>query len=104
MMTGPLQLTTFGGKLSLGAFLATINIFKEVGAELSEIYFELMEIQKSVGPLRKIAYFMNLETDLVPRMKINRCRRETGNQKRQEARKQSKSVQLTRSSMKGHAR
>jgi len=87
MMTAPLQVVTFGGFLSLGAFLATINIFKEMGVELAEIYMEIMEIQKSVGPLRKICHFMNLETDLVTRMNLNRRRRELGNASRMEARK-----------------
>jgi len=86
MMTAPFQVVTFGGPLSLGAFLATINIFKEVGVELAEIYKEFMEIQKSVGPLRKVSYFMNLETDLLNRMSINRMRRAKGNELRIAAR------------------
>jgi len=86
MMTAPFQVVTFGGPLSLGAFLATINIFKEIGVELAEIYREFMEIQKSVGPLRKISSFMNLETDLHVRMAINRMRRKQGTEKRLAAR------------------
>merc|ERR1719217_1291425 len=86
MMTAPFQVVTFGGPLSLGAFLATINVFKEIGVELAEIYKEFMEIQKSIGPLRKVCHFMNLETDLNQRMTINRERRTAGNEKRRRAR------------------
>jgi ABC-type multidrug transport system fused ATPase/permease subunit len=88
MAIAPFQVETLGlgGKLSLGAFLATINIFKEVGIELAEIYKEFMEIQKSVGPLRKVSHYMNLETDVRARMNINRMRRAQGGEKRLEAR------------------
>merc|ERR1719453_2421617 len=86
MMMSVSQVDTFGGTLSLGAFLATINIFKEVGVELAEVYKEFMEIQKSVGPLRKVSHFMNLQTDLETRMTINRMRRQQGNEKRLAAR------------------
>jgi len=90
MMISPSQLTAFGGTLSLGAFLATLNIFKEIGKELAEIYTEFMEIQGSIGPLRSVLYLMNLETDLQLRMSINRMRREQGEKQRQEARSSSK--------------
>lgn len=62
------------GSISLGLFLATINVFKEVGAEMSEIYYSFLEIQKSFGPLEKITHYMNLETDLVDRMRTIRKR------------------------------
>merc|ERR1712100_626009 len=54
-----------------------------------------MEIQKSVGPLRKLCYFMNLETDLETRMKLNRARRQLGNERRLEARQKRASVAKT---------
>jgi len=95
MMTAPLQVETFGGPLTLGAFLATINIFKEMGAELTEIYHEIMEIQKSIGPLCKLCHFMNLETDVESRMNINRSRRELGNKRRKQARQDSKASTST---------
>jgi hypothetical protein len=62
------------GALSLGAFLASINVFKEVGTEIEEIYLECMEVQLSFGPLTKITHYMNLETNLVRRMAIVRHR------------------------------
>lgn len=89
MMISPLQLKDFGGTLSLGAFLATLNIFKELGKESAEIYMEIMEIQRSIGPLRKVSTLMNLETDLVMRMMVNRSRRKEGETQRLVARRNS---------------
>eukprot|EP00928_Gymnodinium_smaydae_P011913 TRINITY_DN14356_c0_g1_i2.p1 TRINITY_DN14356_c0_g1~~TRINITY_DN14356_c0_g1_i2.p1 ORF type:complete len:873 (-),score=191.78 TRINITY_DN14356_c0_g1_i2:103-2721(-) len=86
MMLAPFQVETCGGTLTLGAFLATINVFKEIGVELSEIYEEVMEILKSLGPLLKVSTFMNYETELSDRMRINRMRRKVGHEKRMEKR------------------
>merc|ERR1719171_3209429 len=40
MVFGCTQVKTLGGTVSLGTFLATINVFKEIGVELQEIYIE----------------------------------------------------------------
>jgi len=72
--------------LKLGVFLATINIFKEIGAEIQEIYIETMEIQSSFGPLVKICTFMNMPLDLGDRKRINRKRRAQGREARAAAR------------------
>eukprot|EP00930_Biecheleria_cincta_P038868 TRINITY_DN2672_c0_g5_i1.p1 TRINITY_DN2672_c0_g5~~TRINITY_DN2672_c0_g5_i1.p1 ORF type:complete len:877 (-),score=125.12 TRINITY_DN2672_c0_g5_i1:91-2556(-) len=74
--------------ISLGTFLATINVFKELGIELEEVFLEMMEIQMSFGPLRAITRLMNLKTDLHARMAINRLRRNEGKQQRELARRQ----------------
>jgi len=87
MMLGTFQVKQLGGTISLGTFMATINAFKEVGAELSELYGELMEIQTTSGPLKKIVYFLNLPTDLEQRMLVNQQRHNLAQQKRTEARK-----------------
>merc|ERR1719329_708099 len=89
MIFGTFQLEVFGGTVSLGAFLATINVFKEVGLELQEIYLELMEIQTSFGPLRNLTRLMNLPTDLEQRMWVNRSRRKSGETRWDLARKNS---------------
>lgn len=78
--------TVSDGNLSLGAFLASINVFKEVGAEIYEIYQECMAIQLSFGPLMKITHYMNSGTDLDARMTICRARQQEGKQARAEAR------------------
>lgn len=76
-----------GGTLTLGAFLATINVFKELGREIQEIYIECMEVQKSFGPLKIISIYMNFPTDLKERMRINRMRRAVGGEMWAQARK-----------------
>lgn len=86
MVVGAYQAAAFGGPLSLGTLLATINVFKEVGAEIQEIYCECLEIQRAFGPLKKICHFMNLETDLPQHMIINRMRRKRGEERRQQVR------------------
>jgi len=85
MVYGSLQVETLGGPLTLGAFIATINVFKEVGMEMQEIYIECMEIQKSFGPLEKICYYMNLDTDLFDRMNASRKMLAHGSVKQQES-------------------
>jgi len=84
MFYGSFQVDTLGGPISLGAFLATINVFKEVGVEMQEIYVECMEIQKSFGPLEKICYYMNLETDLFDRMTASQRSIRHGSARREE--------------------
>lgn len=92
MVVGSSEVSTVGGTISLGTFLATINVFKEVGAEIEEIYHECVEIQKSIGPLLKISSYMNGETDLMLRMRINRFRRQLGKELRLAARKNAEDV------------
>jgi ABC-type multidrug transport system fused ATPase/permease subunit len=83
MIFGAYSVTTVGGTVTLGAFLTTINVFKEVGEGIKEIYSECIEIQLSFGPLKKICYYLNLETDLTSRMSINRRRRKEGTEQRE---------------------
>jgi len=78
MVYGSYHVKSLGGTLTLGTFLTTINIFKELGNELLSIYVQLMFVQKSFGPLQKICNYMNQETDLVNRKEVNRMRRSTG--------------------------
>lgn len=74
MVFGTFELKQFGGGVSLGTFLATIHVFKEIGSELQLIYGETMEMLTSVGPLWKLTYFMNLETEVEERMRSTRAR------------------------------
>lgn len=87
IVIGAYQMETLGGTLSLGTFLATIHVFKDVGSEMKQIYDRCLTIQRAFGPLRKICHFMNLETDLHAHMRINRMRRKHGEEARQVARK-----------------
>jgi ATPase subunit of ABC transporter with duplicated ATPase domains len=86
IVVGSFEVSTLGGPLSLGTFLATIHVFKDVGAEMQLIYGECLNIQRTFGPLRKICHFMNLETDLPQRLVINRMRRQEGEAARQSMR------------------
>jgi len=86
MIYGSEQVSTVGGTLRLGIFLATINIFKEVGAEIKEIYLECNEIQKCYAPLIQVAKYMNYHTDLDARKRVNRQRRKMGESERQRLR------------------
>lgn len=99
MIIGTFETEPFGGPLSLGTFVATINVFKEIGLELQEIYVELIEIQISLGPLEKLTYFMNLSTDLDVRMRINRARRAAGKERNAAQRRASSSAD----SVEGHS-
>eukprot|EP00929_Paragymnodinium_shiwhaense_P091149 TRINITY_DN51190_c0_g1_i1.p1 TRINITY_DN51190_c0_g1~~TRINITY_DN51190_c0_g1_i1.p1 ORF type:complete len:847 (+),score=135.48 TRINITY_DN51190_c0_g1_i1:235-2775(+) len=78
IVVGSTSVDTVGGTLTLGAFLATLNVFKEIGEDITEIYREVQEMQQSIGPLRKITHFLNLQTDLELRMQVNRKRHKQG--------------------------
>eukprot|EP00929_Paragymnodinium_shiwhaense_P087195 TRINITY_DN47463_c0_g2_i1.p1 TRINITY_DN47463_c0_g2~~TRINITY_DN47463_c0_g2_i1.p1 ORF type:complete len:856 (-),score=179.08 TRINITY_DN47463_c0_g2_i1:75-2642(-) len=84
-----------GGFLDIGVFVATINIFKEIGAEIKEIYTEFVEIQKSFEPLTTVAIYMNFKTDLGNRRTINRMRRKRGEKDRLSMRKATASLDPT---------
>lgn len=64
------------GNVSLGAFLATVRIFKELSEQFSEMYVELLKIAGAAGPLRKLTGLFNLPTDTPTWKRINRFRRE----------------------------
>mmetsp|Transcript_37275 Transcript_37275/g.112527 ORF Transcript_37275/g.112527 Transcript_37275/m.112527 type:complete len:807 (-) Transcript_37275:93-2513(-) len=78
---------TSGAEYSIGTFVTTINVFKEVGKEIQEITLETIEIQRTFEPLQKIAFYMNMPTDMADRKRINRQRRKDGKALREEARK-----------------
>lgn len=63
------------GGLSLGAFLATIRIYGEVGEEFKEGFECMLEIVGCAGPLKKITKYMNMTTDLLDKKAVNRQRR-----------------------------
>lgn len=87
MIYGTFQVKALGGHLSLGAYFATLSVFKEVGNEMSEIYFEVMEVLKVTGPLRTITFFMNQPTFLHQHLQRNRKRRLLGKERRLAARR-----------------
>jgi ABC-type multidrug transport system fused ATPase/permease subunit len=76
-----------GGAVTLGTFLATLKCFQQVGEELQEIYVEILDIQRTIGPLRRITMHMNLKTDLLERLRLHEERLINGARRREEARR-----------------
>jgi len=52
------------GSLQLGTFLATVNVFKEVGDSFKDTYTAVLEISRSISPLQKLTRLMNTPTEL----------------------------------------
>lgn len=50
-------------QLSLGAFLATINVYRDAGEIFSAFYEHLKNCYAVTGPLLRIVHLMNLQTD-----------------------------------------
>lgn len=98
MVYGTFQLESLGGNLSLGAFLSTLNVFKEMGVEMAEVFAEVMEIIKATGPLKKICFFMNRPANLHQRMEKSRQQKVKGHARRLDARSNSLSGLVTNSS------
>jgi ABC-type multidrug transport system fused ATPase/permease subunit len=58
------------GQLSLGRFLATIRIFKEVGESFNELYEQWMCVRSTASALRDITAMLNSKTNLQERKHI----------------------------------
>lgn len=56
------------GSMQIGVFLATVNLFKEIGSSYSQILNSLLDITKAIEPITKVTNLMNLRSSL-PRMK-----------------------------------
>eukprot|EP00443_Scrippsiella_acuminata_P133335 CAMPEP_0115597992 /NCGR_PEP_ID=MMETSP0272-20121206/13644_1 /TAXON_ID=71861 /ORGANISM="Scrippsiella trochoidea, Strain CCMP3099" /LENGTH=130 /DNA_ID=CAMNT_0003033393 /DNA_START=517 /DNA_END=905 /DNA_ORIENTATION=+ len=52
------------GKLSVGSFLATINILRGIAGQFSDLYKILMELNVLVGPLRSLVHLLNMPTEV----------------------------------------
>mmetsp|Transcript_57781 Transcript_57781/g.102560 ORF Transcript_57781/g.102560 Transcript_57781/m.102560 type:complete len:1023 (+) Transcript_57781:63-3131(+) len=74
--------SVLAGSTSMGSFLATINVLKEV-AMLSQAAFNAVrQVTKQFSPLRKYSVFLNMATDLKHLKKIQENRKaETGNRR-----------------------
>lgn len=75
--------------ITLGEFLTTASIFGQVGKAWSGIYNIMLTMQDSLVPMRTIAMYMNLPTDLEQRMNMNRDRRARGKAEWKNARRKS---------------
>eukprot|EP00930_Biecheleria_cincta_P059241 TRINITY_DN44996_c0_g1_i1.p1 TRINITY_DN44996_c0_g1~~TRINITY_DN44996_c0_g1_i1.p1 ORF type:complete len:848 (+),score=128.43 TRINITY_DN44996_c0_g1_i1:286-2544(+) len=76
----------FDQELSLGTFLATINVIKDISAEFSEAYQQLLELVETFDALRSLTKFFNRPTDLLAWKKVNRERREATKKARDDMR------------------
>jgi len=66
------------GKLSIGAFVTTTSVFKALGNEYIGIYSCYLRVQTAFPALQHVVLFLNLPTDVVLRMQVNRARRNRG--------------------------
>merc|ERR1719456_270324 len=55
-------------QLSLGAYLATIGIYKDAGELFSNFYGTLKDCYDVIGPLLRVVRLLNLETDVAASM------------------------------------
>merc|ERR1719482_1358260 len=64
--------SVFSGDLSLGKFLATTRIFKEVGETFNEGYEQFMDLTNTIGALQRLTVILNSATNLSQQKIINR--------------------------------
>lgn len=62
------------GKLSLGAFLATINIYKDLGDRFGKVQDTIEAMVSTIEPLTGLTEQFNLETEVPRRMEFARSR------------------------------
>jgi len=67
--------SVLNGQVSLGTFLATISVFKEVGDAFTEIYASFVDLTKCFEPLGALTILFNKKTDLLSFKNLNRCSR-----------------------------
>ncbi|CAL1148949.1 unnamed protein product [Cladocopium goreaui] len=53
-----------GGRISLGALVTTINVYKDLGDRFSTILDGLKALSKAISPLSGLTIQFNLETDI----------------------------------------
>jgi len=83
MVLGSMQVRA--GTTSVGVFVMTILVFKELGADLQELNVKCFEVRSAIEPFRNIAKSMNLATDLADRMRVNESRLKQGKKRRSQA-------------------
>lgn len=59
-----------GGRISLGALVTTINVYKDLGDRFSTILDGLKALSKAISPLSGLTIQFNLETDIPARAKV----------------------------------
>ena len=64
------------GEVSLGTFLATLALMKDISGEFSEAYHIILALTEELGSLRDLTVYFNKDTDLLAWKAVNRQRRE----------------------------
>eukprot|EP00434_Breviolum_minutum_P000523 symbB.v1.2.000450.t1/scaffold32.1/size405148/23 len=72
-------------KVTLGTFLATLGLMREISDEFSEAYHIILSMMEEFGSLKELTVFFNKETDLLAWKAVNRQRRENTKRAREEA-------------------
>lgn len=73
LVTAPLVLDG-GGAISLGTFLATISIIRDIAGAFSLLYSIYVKLAETFDPLREVTWVFSLKTDLKGWKRINRER------------------------------
>lgn len=58
------------GKISVGTFLATIQVIQTISTDFSAVYTAFMNLAKTMDPLKGLTFIFNLEVDLVGRERL----------------------------------
>jgi len=48
------------GTLNIGTFVATVNVFKDIADNFKDLYNNVLDVAKALGPLEKITVIMNM--------------------------------------------
>jgi len=78
------------GGVSLGAFIATIRVIKDVANAFSILYTVYLTVIGTFDPVRDLTYCFNLRTDLQSWKELNETRRKVTREARQQARETNK--------------
>eukprot|EP00929_Paragymnodinium_shiwhaense_P067995 TRINITY_DN34179_c0_g1_i1.p1 TRINITY_DN34179_c0_g1~~TRINITY_DN34179_c0_g1_i1.p1 ORF type:complete len:889 (-),score=196.30 TRINITY_DN34179_c0_g1_i1:98-2764(-) len=67
------------GRMTLGDFLATVLIIRNVASDMLDAYMAYEGMTATFKPLLRVTKYLNLETDLMYRKRFNRARRQESN-------------------------
>eukprot|EP00439_Symbiodinium_sp_Y106_P070289 s872_g12.t1 len=77
--------SVFEGTISLGTFLATIQVMKDVSSEFADAYNMILELADTFASIQYLTSYFNKETDLLTWKGVNRKRRELTKEARDKA-------------------
>ncbi|CAE6921301.1 lolD [Symbiodinium natans] len=75
----------FDATISLGTFLATISVMKDISSEFADAYTLILDLAGTFGSIQYLTTYFNKETDLLTWKGVNRTRRELTRQARDKA-------------------